>query len=352
MRSLLVVAMLATLCGTTRVAAGGEPPKPIVSRGHLPTWQVLVTTRPSLRLSQPEGLTIDQRGRSVNRWMYVVDAGNNRVVKIGTGGHYLGSWGSPGTGPGRFEQPSGIAAGLRGDVYVADTGNNRIQRFGAQGRFLTQWGTRGTGPGQLDGPTAVAVGGSGNVFVADRVNRRIEKFTSSGRLLAVWPVFMPQASNPPGFGPAGPYAVTVDARGYVYVAVNTGQCSGGHCVMDYIALETFSPSGARIRTVVGGNPYGPFSYQPVSGVTSVQGPWWQIGALTTDSAGHLFLTEWYPQDRASVTELTPLAKLLGRWVLPAPNDGRPGQGIALDPRGNVYVADTPGNRVLKLIFRP
>ena len=31
--------------------------------------------------------------------------------------------------------------------------------------------------------------------------------------------------------------------------------------------------------------------------------------------------------------------------------GWPGHGVAVDPRGNVYVADTPANRVLKLAFR-
>lgn len=33
-------------------------------------------------------------------------------------------------------------------------------------------------------------------------------------------------------------------------------------------------------------------------------------------------------------------------------DGWPSQGIALDPRGNVYLADTLANRVLKLVFQP
>jgi hypothetical protein len=122
--------------------------------------------------------------------------------------------------------------------------------------------------------------------------------------------------------------------------------------MDYITLVTLSPSGTVLRTVVGGNPYGPFSYEPVPGVNSVQGPWWQIGALTVDSAGHLFLIEWYPQGGASVTKLSSTTRLLGLWPLPAPSDGWPGQGIALDPRSNVYVADTPDTRVLKLVFRP
>jgi sugar lactone lactonase YvrE len=99
---------------------------------------------------------------------------------------------------------------------------------------------------------------------------------------------------------------------------------------------------------VGGNPYGPYEY----GGTTVQGPWWQIGALTVDAHGHLFLAEWNPEDQASVTELSSTATRIGQWKLPPPSGtkGWPPQGIALDPRGNVYVADTLANRVLKLVF--
>ncbi|HEX6508211.1 MAG TPA: NHL repeat-containing protein [Chloroflexota bacterium] len=333
--------------------AGGRPATLPASHGHLPSWQVLVAAASAPHLSHPKGLAIDRRGPGVQKWLYVADTGDNRIVKLGTGGRFLGSWGSRGTGPGQFQQPQGIAIDRQGNVYVADTGNNRIQKFGPQGRFLIQWGTHGTGPGQFDLPAAVAVGGSGNVFVADRKNGRIEKFSPSGHLLAVWPVFIPASSNPAGFGPRGPYALTVDASGNVSTAIDTGQCSGGHCVMDYIALQTLNPSGKVVRTVVGSNPYGPFSYQPVPGVTG-QGPWWQIGALTADSRGHLFLAEWNPQNQSSVTKLSPPAKQIGQWELPAPSGERgwPSQGIALDPRGNVYVSDTLANRVLKLIFQP
>jgi DNA-binding beta-propeller fold protein YncE len=123
--------------------------------------------------------------------------------------------------------------------------------------------------------------------------------------------------------------------------------------MDYILLQTHSPSGKVIRSVVGGNPYGPYSYQPVPGATS-QGPWWQIGAFTVDPRGHLFLAEWNPEDTTSVTELSSTAARIGQWELPKPSGARgwPSQGMAVDPRGNIYVADTLANRVLKLDFAP
>jgi sugar lactone lactonase YvrE len=337
--------------GVTLAWAGGTTVAPA---GRLPTWQVVVGAESVPHLAQPTGLAIDTRGTSAQKWMYVVDTGKNRIVKLGTGGHYLGSWGSRGTAPGQFEHPQSIAVDSQGVVYVADTGNNRIQKFSPSGQVLATWGTKGSGPGQFDGPSGVAVGGSGNVFVADRNNKRIEKFSPFGQLLAVWPAFIPSQPCTPGFcfpgglGAPGPYALAVDRAGNVYAAVDTGECSAGHCVMDYIALQTFAPSGKITRTVVGGNPYGQFAYGPIPGVTSVKGPWWQIGALTTDSAGHLYLTNWGP----SVVEITSTGKLLGQWQQPPSKSGSPGQGIAIDPRGSVYVADTADNSVLKLVFHP
>ncbi|MEX2472657.1 MAG: hypothetical protein WEA34_10780, partial [Gemmatimonadota bacterium] len=49
------------------------------------------------------------------------------------------SWGGTGSGPGEFDGPIGIAVDGAGFVYVSDAGNNRIQKFTADGRFVTEW---------------------------------------------------------------------------------------------------------------------------------------------------------------------------------------------------------------------
>jgi DNA-binding beta-propeller fold protein YncE len=334
--------------GSSLVAQGAQVLS-VVASGHFPMWTVVVPSGSAVRLFHPSALAIDPRGQSASKWMYLADTRNDRIVKLGTGGHILRTWGGRGIGPVQMRGPSGVAVDGQGDVYVADTGNNRITKFGEQGRFLTQWGSTGSGPGQFSIPSAIAVGGSGNVFVADRGNNRIEKFSPSGRFLAAWPVTLLSSPDPQGFGPRGPYLLALDSRGNVYTAVDTGQCSGGHCVMDYIVLESLSPSGKVIRMVVGGNPYGAYFSPGTKG-----GPWWQIGAMSADSQGHLFLAEWSPQVGATVTQLSSGATRVGEWKLPPPSGGRgwPPQGMALDPRGNVYVADTIANRVLRLTFRP
>ena len=77
--------------------------------------------------------------------IYVVDQSNNRIQKLGDNGHYLGKWGSTGTGNGQFQGPSGIAIDAMGYLYVADTQNNRVQKFDRNGVFITKWGSGGSG---------------------------------------------------------------------------------------------------------------------------------------------------------------------------------------------------------------
>ncbi len=63
---------------------------------------------------------------------------NSRVAKVGPDGTWLGSFGTPGNGPGQFNTPHSIAVDADNHVYVADRGNGRIQVFDTDGKFLRQ----------------------------------------------------------------------------------------------------------------------------------------------------------------------------------------------------------------------
>src|SRR5438132_8137239 len=82
---------------------------------------------------------------------------------------YLTQWGTPGSGNGEFNRPYGVAVDAAGDVYVVDWereslgGNSRIQKFTGTGTYLTQWGSPGSGNGQFQNPSGVATDGSGHV---------------------------------------------------------------------------------------------------------------------------------------------------------------------------------------------
>lgn len=51
------------------------------------------------------------------------------------------SFGTPGSGDGQLKEPSGIAVNEKtGDIYVVDSGNNRVVRFNAAHEFVSTWG--------------------------------------------------------------------------------------------------------------------------------------------------------------------------------------------------------------------
>jgi hypothetical protein len=130
------------------------------------------------------------------------------------------SFGAPGSGPGQFNEPIGVAvndgtgaeAGA-GDVYVADKGNDRVERFSAGGTYLGQFDGSGTfevegskvehgtaaPTGVLSAPEQVAVDNCatalgmrctkledpsvGDVYVTDSGHKVVDKFSPVGEYL-------------------------------------------------------------------------------------------------------------------------------------------------------------------------
>ncbi|MEO8429384.1 MAG: peptidyl-alpha-hydroxyglycine alpha-amidating lyase family protein, partial [Verrucomicrobiota bacterium] len=86
-----------------------------------------------------------------------------------------------------FYFPTNLALGPNGDLFISDGyGNARIHRFTPDGRLAYSWGEPGSGPGQFRVPHGVAVDRAGTVYVADRENSRIQMFSSDGKFLEEW----------------------------------------------------------------------------------------------------------------------------------------------------------------------
>jgi sugar lactone lactonase YvrE len=88
---------------------------------------------------------------------------------------------------GPFNRPTNIAVGPRGDLYVSDGyGNCRVHWFSPIGELKRSWGEPGTGPGQFYLPHGIAVADDGRVFVCDRESDRIQIFSPDGEYLSEW----------------------------------------------------------------------------------------------------------------------------------------------------------------------
>ncbi|MFC1936228.1 flippase activity-associated protein Agl23 [Chloroflexota bacterium] len=126
--------------------------------------------------------------------IYVADTNSHAVLHLSKDGELLHQWGGfgsvegeqPGTMPGLFNQPWGIAVDQEGYVYVADTWNHRIQKFTAEGEFITTWGVLGQGEDAfaLYGPRDVEVDGDGNVIITDTGNKRVLVFDPDGNFVS------------------------------------------------------------------------------------------------------------------------------------------------------------------------
>src|SRR5262249_34032974 len=117
--------------------------------------------------------------------VYLVDDAGHTVRKFTPDGRLLMTPGTPGPPSGTrakssdyrtirhagppFCYPTNLARAADGTLFIADGyGNARVHHFSADGRLLASWGEPGTGPGQFQVPHGIAVSRDGRVFVADR----------------------------------------------------------------------------------------------------------------------------------------------------------------------------------------
>lgn len=166
--------------------------------------------------------------------IYVSDGyGNARVHKFSPDGRLLLSWGSPGTGPGEFRVPHGIAVAADGRVFVADRENSRVQIFSPDGKFLTEWT-------DIARPCQAVFDRDGNLFVAelgyragmwpgtsppspDATGGRVSILDPQGKLLSRFG----GGDNPEAPGDFfAPHDIRVDAHGDVYVSEVTMSAGG------------------------------------------------------------------------------------------------------------------------------
>ena len=185
--------------------------------------------------------------------LYIADGyGNARIHKFSQDGRHLFSWGEPGTGPGQFRLPHGIAVLADDTVVVADRENSRLQFFSPDGFFLKEWT-------EIARPCQVLVDANGVVYVAelgyragmwpgtsaptpDATGGRVSIFDPGGKLLARWG----GGSNPCASGDFfAPHDLCLDSRGDLYVGevVWSGGGNQGAVPPDCHALQKFTRMG-------------------------------------------------------------------------------------------------------------
>jgi Concanavalin A-like lectin/glucanases superfamily/CARDB/NHL repeat/Galactose oxidase, central domain len=184
----------------------------------------------------------------------VADSGNHRIQAFDSLGHYITEFGSPGSGPGQFDDPQGLAVDGSGRVIVTDRGNNRLQILSYDGQAFGYLDSYEAG---FNAPTGVAVDAKGNIAVADTGNDRIVLLNVEGNLLAEY--------TEPNDGYTGlfnaPRGVAIEADGDLVVADTGNQRvvtvrRAGYRYYLPLALKDYLPSGAVWQRQF------PWSYSP------------------------------------------------------------------------------------------
>ena len=272
------------------------------------------------QLYMPRGIAIDGTGN-----LYIADYSNSRVRKVDTSGN-ISTVAGNGTrtyagdgGPATSAQlrPSGVAVDGAGNLYIADYSNWRIRKVDTSGNISTVAGTGTMGysgdggaatSAQITSPYGVAVDGAGNLYIADGNNYRVRKVDTSGNINTV------AGNGTSGYSGDGGPATSAQMKGANGVAVDG---SGNLYIGDYnnYQIRKVDTSG-NISTVAGTG---------ISGYSGDGGPATSaqiksVSGVAVDDKGNLYIADGasycvrYVQ--IQITAQTPVANQPSGLVLP------------------------------------
>jgi len=224
-----------------------------------------------------------------------------------------------------LDHPHGIAVDISGNIFVTDSGNHQIQKFNSSGKYVTKWGSKGNGDGDFNFPRGIAVDRSGNIFVADTHNQRVQKFDVSGKFLIKWGS---RGSKVEFFCPKG-IAVGLSGK---KLRIDKIKCTGcGICAS--VCPEGFEIVGA-IAVVKDENANCVFEAADAC----------PEAAISIKSEPKVFVV-----DNNGTHKFDSSGKPLAKWGSGGSGDGQVNwpHSVAVDPSGNVFVADTNNNRIQK-----
>jgi sugar lactone lactonase YvrE len=249
--------------------------------------------------------------------VYLYGRYDHAVFAYDSDGSFLRSWGKE-----IFGRSHGITAGPDGAIYCVDDGHHAVRKFSPTGELLLTLGTpeqpSDTGydghdletircsAGPFNRCTSLAVGLTGDLYVADGYgNARVHRFSPRGELLRSW--------GEPGGGPGQfriPHGIDVLPDGRVVVADRENN-----------RLQFFDPEGTYLEEW-----------------TDLQRPC----AIDLDAEGRIYVAELIMGDRSGrVSVFDRNGALLARWGEYGCEPGNfiAPHGIAVDARGDVYVAE-------------
>jgi serine/threonine protein kinase, bacterial len=311
-----------------------------------------------ISLNNPRGLAVDPDGN-----IYIADVDSGEVYKMTPAGNLTLLAGDPAPAasakgaavePG-FSGPAGLALDEKGNVYVADGDNNLVRKISPAGKVSTLAGKVGeggdtNGPGadaRFQGPTGVAVDAKGNVFVADTHNGLIRKITPDGTVSTLAGKSGPDnALSVDGKDDAvrfgEPRAIAIDAAGVIYVADE-----------QYGTVRKILPTGET--TTLAGDATAITQNLPSKDGVGAKAVITSPRGVAVDAKGNVYVADTDNDAIRKITADGTVTTIAGKIGESGTQDG-PGatarfsgpRGLAVDKDGNIYVADSDNGAIRKI----
>ena len=113
---------------------------------------------------------------SADKYLLVAGYEPHCIYTFTLDGHYIGKFGTKGSGRYEFNDPYGITVDMYGFIMVADTNNHRVSIFDKHHNCIHSFGSKGSANGQFDCPRGIAVSPNGKIYISDYDNKRIQIF--------------------------------------------------------------------------------------------------------------------------------------------------------------------------------
>jgi sugar lactone lactonase YvrE len=304
------------------------------------------------RFSSPFGVTVTGNGD-----VYVADTYNQTIRKVSKDGVVTTLAGIPGISgsndglgdSARFGKPRGLAVDPSGNVYVADTSNQTIRKIAPGGLVSTLAGSPGTSGGgdgtgsaaRFYSPNGVATDTGGNVYVADTYNQTIRKVTPNGEVSPLAGSLRAVGSNDGMGGARFSYPLGVAVDG-----------TGNVYVADSGNRTIRKITSAGLVTTLAGSPG---KYGDIDG-PGCEARFSNPRGVAVDQRGNIYVAD---SNNQAIRKITPegVVSTLGgsrtqanagaRGSRGRSNPGYP-SGVAVDDAGNVYVADVHNKTIRKI----
>ncbi len=312
----------------------------------------------SSAVNHPAELVIDGSGNT-----YFSELNSNRIRKVspsgiittiaGTGVAGYSGDGGPATAA-RLNMPFGIDLDNAGNVYFSDCLNHRIRRISTSGIITTVAGngiggfSGNGGPATaaaMLGPTYIRFDHSGNLYISDNSNNMLRKVNTSGIITTIAGTGFAgytgdggAATNARLYSPSG---MAVDLSGNVYL------CDYGNNVVRKITaagiISTFAGTGIAGYTGDGG-PATAARFKSVQDVI-------------IDPSGNFIFADTKNHVVRKINPSGVISTIAGTGVSGFSGDGGPATvanfyepgGLAIDPTGNLHIADVFNHRIRKYI---